>query len=110
MQKSASSEHAAALKRLRTFEPPPSGFDPQTAPDRLLRQHGFPRRPDPKTEPNLMRIWQRAFARCPRLRMTKAELKIDPIMSGRDPLRHRKPDFSPAGWGGIVVPVASLGF
>lgn len=101
---------ADRLSRMQTFELPPAGFDPRTAPARLLRQHGFPRRPDPAKEPALARLWQRVFARVPDLRMVKAELAVDPIMSAHDPRRNLNADFSPSGWGSIIVPTASLGF
>ncbi|MDN7178750.1 A4/G1 family peptidase [Caballeronia sp. SEWSISQ10-4 2] len=98
------------LSRLQTFESPPAEFDPQIADAKQLRRHGFPRRPDPEKEPQLMRLWRRAFTRAPRLHMVKAELAIDPIMSRRDPQRNLKSDFNPSGWGGVIVPTASLGF
>jgi hypothetical protein len=104
------------LSRIETYEAPPSGFDPHNAAEHLLRRHGFPRRPDPEKEPQLARLWQRAFARAPGLQMIKAELAIDPIMSdrhrlqNRDPIGDLAPDFSPSGWGGVIVPTASLGF
>jgi Peptidase A4 family len=101
-------EHDDVLKLMHGFDPPPAGFDPHTAPNRLLRQHGFPRRPDAEKEPHLMRQWRRAFARMPRI--VKAELAIDPIMSKRDPLHKRGFDFQPGGWGGIVVETAALGY
>jgi len=85
---------------MQTYESPPAGFDPQTAEARLLRRHGFPRRPDPANEPHLMRLWQRAFARAPRLQMVKAELETDAIMSGR----RTKLEFGPNGQAGVVVP------
>lgn len=98
------------ISRLHTYEPPPAGFDPLTADPRLLRRHGFPRRPDPETEPHLTRLWQRALARAPKLQMIKAELAIDPIMSHRQRPQNISPEFTPSGWGGIIVPTASLGF
>src|SRR5437868_9142570 len=49
--------------RIRTYESPPPGFDPFTAPTRLLLHHGLPARPDAKTEPELRRLWDRAFSR-----------------------------------------------
>ena len=49
--------------RIRTFEPAPEGFNPLTASPRLLLRHGFPTRPDAKAQPELRKIWDRAFAR-----------------------------------------------
>ena len=98
----------AALDHFRAFELPPAGFNPHTASENLLLRHGFPRRPDPKREPQLSRLWQRAF----RLgtKMLQAELAHDPIMSRRNPLRRPAPEFAPQGWGGAVVLDSSLGY
>jgi hypothetical protein len=96
------------LKLMRTYDPPPEGFDPHTAPQELLRQHGLPRRPDPETEPELTRLFKRAFIRP--AKYVKAELEIDPGMSRRDPLGGQLPDFGPSGWGGVVVVTSSLGY
>ncbi len=99
---------ADVLSQVRTFEPPPAGFDPHRAADNLLLHHGFPRRPDPEREPELLRRWQRAFR--PGTKMIKAELALDPIMSRRNPLYKRQADFQPQGWGGVVVLASSLGY
>jgi len=101
---------ANTIEKFQTFQPPPAGFDPRTAPARALALHGFPRRPDPATEPLLAALWQRAFRRAPKLHMTKAELALDPIMTERDPMKHLKADFSPSGWASITVTTASLGY
>jgi Peptidase A4 family len=95
---------------MRTFDPPPDGFDPQTASEENLLRYGFPRRPDPEREPHLMRLWQRAFALAPRLQMIKAELEVDDIMKKRNLPQGRGLDFQPKGWAGVIVPTASLGF
>jgi hypothetical protein len=94
------------LERMRSYDPPAEGFDPHTAPDELLRQHGLPRRPDPETEPELARLFKRAFIRPNEY--IKAELAIDPVMSDRDPLGRRDLDFKPTGWGGAIVTLPSL--
>ena len=39
---------------MRSYDPPPVGFDPRTASEELLRHHGLPRRPDPDREPSLV--------------------------------------------------------
>lgn len=96
------------LRLMRTYDPPPEGFDPRTAPPELLRRHGLPGRPDPKNEPELARLFKRAFIRP--ARYVQAELAIDPVMSRRDPLRGQDPDFGPSGWGGAVVLTSSLGY
>jgi hypothetical protein len=95
------------LNLYRTYNPPPKGFDPRTASDKLLRRHGVPRRPDPEREPKLSRLWRRAFARQPTF--IKAELAINPVMSGRNPLRARGPAFDFTNWAGVVVESAKLG-
>jgi len=96
------------LTLMRTYDPPPEGFDPHTAAPGLLRRHGLPRRPDPETEPELARLFKRAFVRP--ARYVKAELAIDPVMSRRDPLGGQDPDFGPSGWGGVAVVTSSLGY
>jgi len=48
--------------RIRTYEPPPPGFNPLTASPRLLLRYGFPTRPDAKTAPELFKRWEAAFA------------------------------------------------
>jgi hypothetical protein len=96
------------LDRMRTYEAPATDFDPFTAEHASLVAHGFPRRPDPQTEPVLYRLWSRALTRTPR--MMRAELAIDPVMSRRDPLAHQDPTFGPSGWGGTVVRPSGLSF
>jgi Peptidase A4 family len=101
---------ADALHRFQTYSAPPPGFDPHTAAPKLLRQYGFPRRPDPQKEPEYTKLWQRVLGRVRQLQLTRAELEIDPVMSARKlPTKLATPDFSPAGWGGVVVPLSSLG-
>jgi hypothetical protein len=48
---------------VRTYEPPPEGFDARTAPDRELLRHGLPRRPHAVREPEWRAAWDRAFGR-----------------------------------------------
>src|SRR5262245_59921985 len=47
----------------RAYPPPPSDFNPNTAPEAVLLRHGLPRRPDPELEPDLARLWKRVFDR-----------------------------------------------
>jgi hypothetical protein len=104
----ASIQQSDVLTLMHTYEPPPEGFDPHTAPHELLRRHGLPRRPDPQTEPELARLFKRAFIR-PANYVT-AELAIDQVLSRRDPLQGQRPDFGPSGWGGVVALTSSLGY
>ena len=92
---------ANGLDRYRSYDRPPEGFDPLTAPDELLLRHGLPRRPDPNREPELARIWERTFARP--LRYSKADLAIDPWLSGRNPLQDKDSEFGPNNWAGATV-------
>ncbi|MEO6799736.1 MAG: G1 family glutamic endopeptidase [Rhodanobacter sp.] len=48
---------------VRTYALPPADFTPLTASPRLLLRHGFPARPDKKTEPQLRTMWDETFAR-----------------------------------------------
>jgi len=90
-----------------TFPRPPKGFNPKTASHTLLAQHGFPRRPDAKTEPGLRRLWDRAFDRNPTF--------IEPGMV-KNKLWHSTPrkvwldnKFNLIGnWAGGIVQVSSL--
>jgi hypothetical protein len=101
-------DNPEALSRMRAYEPPPEGFDPQTAPQEVLRRHGLPRRPDHDREPELAWLWKRSLARPPTF--VRAELAIDKVMSGRDPQGRRKLEFDPlvngwvgpSSWAGIV--------
>jgi hypothetical protein len=48
---------------VRTYALPPADFSPLSATPRLLLHHGFPTRPDRKTEPQLREMWDKAFSR-----------------------------------------------
>ncbi len=102
MQKMTDQE---ALSHFIAYDAPPEGFDPNVAEERLLRKHGFPRRPDAAREPHLRAIWDRALASKPRF--IKAEIAIDPVMAKRKrPVLDKRievKDFSPSGWAGAVV-------
>lgn len=45
--------------RLRTYPPPPKGFDALTASRADLARHGLPLRPDPGSQPGLAALWDR---------------------------------------------------
>jgi hypothetical protein len=106
--------------RITTFPAPPADFDPFTASNLELFRHGYPRRPDPKAEPVLRRLWDKAFASRPTF--VKAELAESKAWRSRpyhdwktDRTRvapeRTQPRFGLAGdWAGAVVSVASLGF
>jgi hypothetical protein len=106
--------------KVRTFPTPPADFDPFSASDQQLRRHGYPRRPDVKTEPVLRRLWDKAFIRRPTF--VRAELVEDKVWRSRphadwvkEQARRRSErgqrQFSLAGdWAGAVVQVGSLGF
>lgn len=49
--------------RIRTYEPAPPNFDPLTASQRELRRYGYPVRPDPKRQPDLLKRFQRFLSR-----------------------------------------------
>jgi peptidase A4-like protein len=49
--------------RIRTYEPPPPEFNPLAATPRLLLHHGFPARPDAKTQPKVRQMWEKALSR-----------------------------------------------
>jgi Peptidase A4 family len=92
-----------ALRRYRTYDPPSAGFDPRTAPQAALLHHGLPRRPDPDTEPELMRLWQRAFARP--INYIKAELATSPVSRRKRNALGNDPPIPSGEWGGAVAPI-----
>ena len=64
--KTANAQHVTTTSkgfRIRTYEAPPPGFNPLAATPRLLLHHGFPARPDAKTEPKLRQMWDEALSR-----------------------------------------------
>lgn len=85
---------------MRTYDPPPSDFDPHSAPNRLLRKHGLPDRPDPERDPHLARLWKLAFPGP--TTFVKAELAVDP-----DFRRRRSPtgevEFTSGDWSGVIA-------
>jgi len=92
----------AYLDRVTTFEPPPPGFDPFRAEARELAAYGYPRRPDPKTEPDLFMLWEKAFRS--EHEVIRAELGIDEQL-----LKWRQGEFGVSGWGAAVVQPSSYG-
>jgi hypothetical protein len=48
---------------IRTFTPPPAGFDALRASDRELLVYGFPTRPDPTAQPDLHAKWAAIYAK-----------------------------------------------
>jgi hypothetical protein len=85
---------------VRTHPVPPTDFDPHTAPDHVLRQHGLPRRPDPDREPDLHRVWQKTFAEP--LTYVEAEVEDDPYIAALHANRSEGTNFSLDGWSGIL--------
>lgn len=93
------------MSRIRIYPSSPKRFDPNKASQEELRRYGFPQRPDIDKEPDLARLWKRAFARP--VRLVQAKLAIDPVMSARDPLRHAIDEFGANGWAGVVKIVST---
>src|SRR5689334_22012579 len=92
---------AEVLSRFVTYEPAPGGFDPKTASDHLLRKHGFPRRPDPRSEAEMHQLWEEAFSRP--MQMIKAELTVDRARPNRERLQPTRPFDVAGGWAGAIV-------
>jgi hypothetical protein len=89
--------------RYRTYDSPPAGFDPGTAPQEVLRRYGLPRRPDPEKEPKLAALWKEVFDR-PTTYIT-AQLELEPVSSGPRPAAPGAP--IAGSWGGAQVPARS---
>jgi hypothetical protein len=89
------------LRRYRTYDPPPMGFDSQTASQAALRRYGLPRRPDPDTEPKLAALWKQVFDRP--TTYIKAQLAVDPLMSRPRPAAPPISGPVPGSWGGAHV-------
>ena len=88
---------ADAISHAHAYPPLPTGMDPRTINDDVLREHGLPGRPDPRLQPRLLRRWNLIMARP--TQFIRADLAIDPVMTER----HRRRDaFTPDGWGGVV--------
>lgn len=63
------------------FPPVPQHFNPLQASPQCLQKYGLPARPDPMTQPNLLRAWERIFtqpATFVRPRLRKMVLTIPP--------------------------------
>jgi hypothetical protein len=87
-------KEVALLRRIRTYDPPPSDFDPNTAPPSVLRRHGLPNRPDPDRDPHLARLWRLAFPGP--TTFVRAKLALDPTLRLNRSSRSER-------WSGVVV-------
>jgi hypothetical protein len=81
----------------RAFDPLPEGLDPRTITNELLSQHGFPPRPDPGGEPELLRAWNRVMAQP--TEFVRAELADGPAMAAR---RLSADASASVGWAGVA--------
>jgi Peptidase A4 family len=91
------------LDQVTTYDPPLPDFDPFQADARELAVYGYPRRPDPETEPHLSPLWEKAFRFSHRLIRARPEIN-------RGLLEWRQDGFGVSGWGGVIVEPASYGF
>lgn len=100
--------HAAEVSgsdRVRSFEPPPAGFDPATASAKVLSRYGLPRRPDPEREPYLAERWASVFGRP--LSIVAAELASDSLsFRGR---QDALTSYGVDGWAGVGRAITRLG-
>lgn len=96
----------AKLPGIKAFTLPPKDFDPITASDSALKLHGYPRRPDPKCEPKLRKLWERILARKPTL--IEPGFVEDKRWQSRPRHLRKKSDFGLAGdWSGAVLQTPS---
>ena len=104
-------DHAEYLKQVRRFEPPPAKFNPMKASARELVRYGFPRRPDPKKEPELAGLFKKAYSRP--IKPIMAEVEIDRVFlhaHRRRIIRVHDGRFAPGGWGGVIAQTSAFGF
>ncbi len=82
---------------MRSFTPPAENFDPRLAPIGEVAAPGFPRRPDPGTEPVLARLWDETFSEP--IRYVEADLEA---VAGPSRIAE---EFGPANdrWAGAVI-------
>jgi hypothetical protein len=66
--------------QIRGLGPLPDGFDPMKATARQLAAYRLPRRPDPRKEPQLRRLWDRT--------MSRTQLWITPEFEHREHITH----------------------
>jgi hypothetical protein len=98
--------------KVRTFTPPPVGFDPMTASAAELTRHGFPARPE---DPQLLERYKQVFVQIKdRFHYVVPEFKVIDKMRRRVP---RRPDITPddafphSYWsGGVVFPPTGQSF
>jgi hypothetical protein len=93
------------LDRVRTYKAPPENFNPHTASERELKLYGLPERPDPDRDPELARLWRRAFSRS--TRFIEPELVAGPSFH-RPRSKRGAVEFDGTGWSGVVVDNGSL--
>lgn len=104
-------DYAEYLKQVRTYSTPPSKFDPMKATARELARYGFPRRPNPETEPELTALFKKAYSRP--IKPIKAEIEIDRVLLDahrRRAVRVHDGRFAPRGWGGVYAQTSAFGF
>lgn len=86
--------------KITTFEAPSKGFDPLTAPDKVLLHHGFPPRP---TVPMFRKLWETHFAR--KLNYVVPTFKA--FDSGHDRRNQRIAEISNSdtsnNWSGVIL-------
>lgn len=104
-------DHAEYLKQVRTYSTPPAKFDPLKASAREIARYGFPRRPNPRTEPELAALFKKAYSRP--IKPVKAEIEIDRVLLDaprRSAVRVQDGRFAPGGWGGVIAQTSAFGF
>jgi Peptidase A4 family len=91
------------LPGVHVIAPPPVGFNPLTADNELLVQHGLPMRPNPKSDPKAARIFNRVFSSP--MKFIVPELREHPEMNlGRRPAAESGKASNTSGvWSGGVL-------
>ena len=100
--------------KVRTFSPPPPGFDPLNASAADLLKHGFPARPD---HPQHLERYKRVFGQMKnRFQYIEPEFKVSknrrrrPIAPPIAPVVGTGNEFHPFWSGGSVIPPAGQSF
>jgi hypothetical protein len=93
---------ATNLPDVHTYAPLPNGVHPLDASNDMLRQHGFPMRPDPRIHPATTKLWRYALSRCRRHIIPELRINHGRIHGPRQ-RRSASVESSSSNWSGKEV-------